>query len=172
MPDNATSLGSFWADFWYTGPTCLSCWVCACSLIDAWRPTSCVVSLSLRHPTFYGTLFSTWCSSGRFLISANFAKIDTFQADSYSRFIIGRNVRRRKIVFRKIVIFRKFSKFISGEIGLLDDIMWSVTTWYPANTRRWANVGLMLAQRLRRWANIKPTLFQRLCGVIVHTEHQ
>ena len=28
----------------------------------------------------------------------------------------------------------------------------------PANTRRWINVGLMLAQRLRRWTNIKPTM--------------
>ena len=33
---------------------------------------------------------------------------------------------------------------------------------HPANTRRWTNVGLMLAHRLRRWANIKPTLIQRL----------
>ena len=29
----------------------------------------------------------------------------------------------------------------------------------PANTRRWPNAGLMLAQRLRRWANIKPALW-------------
>ena len=27
--------------------------------------------------------------------------------------------------------------------------------------RRWANVGLMLAQRHRRWANSQPTLAQR-----------
>ena len=33
---------------------------------------------------------------------------------------------------------------------------------YPANTRRWTNVGLMLGQRRRRWANINPTLVQRL----------
>ena len=32
----------------------------------------------------------------------------------------------------------------------------------PASTRRWANVGLMLAQRRRRCANIKTTLTQRL----------
>ena len=32
----------------------------------------------------------------------------------------------------------------------------------PRNTRRWNNVGLMMAQRRRRWANIKPTLAQRL----------
>ena len=32
---------------------------------------------------------------------------------------------------------------------------------FPANMRRWTNVGLMLAQRLRRWPNIKPTLVQR-----------
>ena len=32
----------------------------------------------------------------------------------------------------------------------------------PVNTRRWSNVGLMLAHRLRRWSNIKPTLLQRL----------
>ena len=32
----------------------------------------------------------------------------------------------------------------------------------PANTRRWPNVGLMLARRRRRWANLSPTLDQRL----------
>ena len=32
----------------------------------------------------------------------------------------------------------------------------------PANTRRSANVGLMLGQRRRRWPNIKPTLAERL----------
>ena len=32
----------------------------------------------------------------------------------------------------------------------------------PANTRRWPNVGLILAHRLRRWPNINPTLGQRL----------
>ena len=38
----------------------------------------------------------------------------------------------------------------------------------PANMRRWANVGLLLAHRLRRWPKSKPTLAQRLmisvCG--------
>ena len=29
---------------------------------------------------------------------------------------------------------------------------------YPANTRRWSNVGLLLGHRLRRWPNIKPAL--------------
>ena len=33
---------------------------------------------------------------------------------------------------------------------------------YPANTRRWPNVGLMLGQRRRRWANVSPTLGQHL----------
>ena len=33
---------------------------------------------------------------------------------------------------------------------------------FPANTRRWLNVVLMLGQRRRQWANIKPTLRQRL----------
>ena len=33
---------------------------------------------------------------------------------------------------------------------------------FPANTKRSANVGLMLAHRLRRWPNIKPPLGQRL----------
>ena len=33
------------------------------------------------------------------------------------------------------------------------------------NTRRWPNVGLMLAQRRRRWANIKPTLGERMMFV-------
>ena len=34
-------------------------------------------------------------------------------------------------------------------------------TRYPSNTRRWANVVLMLGQRRRRWPNIKTTLAQR-----------
>ena len=38
----------------------------------------------------------------------------------------------------------------------------------PANMRRWANFGLLLAHRLRRWPKRKPTLAQRLmisvCG--------
>ena len=32
---------------------------------------------------------------------------------------------------------------------------------FPANMRRWPNVGLLLGQRRRRWANSKPTLGQR-----------
>ena len=28
---------------------------------------------------------------------------------------------------------------------------------YPANMRRWPNVGVLLAHRLRRWPNSKPT---------------
>ena len=42
------------------------------------------------------------------------------------------------------------------------------TTNIPANTRRWPNVGLMLAQRRRRWANVSPTLGQQLvfAGII------
>ena len=35
-------------------------------------------------------------------------------------------------------------------------------TGFPANMRRWPNVGLLLAHRLRRWPNSKPTLGQRL----------
>ena len=31
----------------------------------------------------------------------------------------------------------------------------------PENRGRWANAGLMLAQRLRRWTSIKPALVQR-----------
>ena len=39
----------------------------------------------------------------------------------------------------------------------------------PANTTRWNNNVLMLAQRLRRWPNIKTSLFQRtvLAGIIM-----
>ena len=33
---------------------------------------------------------------------------------------------------------------------------------YPANTRHWINVDLMLTQSRRRWANIKSTLIQCL----------
>ena len=42
---------------------------------------------------------------------------------------------------------------------------------FPANTRRWTSVGLMLAHRLRRWANLKPALFQcsRFCWVMTCT---
>ena len=36
-------------------------------------------------------------------------------------------------------------------------------TLYPANMRRWPNVGLRLAHRLRRWANRKPTLAHIPC---------
>ena len=39
---------------------------------------------------------------------------------------------------------------------------------FPADTRRWINVGLALVHRLRRWTNAKPTLIQRLesAGII------
>ena len=33
---------------------------------------------------------------------------------------------------------------------------------FPANRRRWHNVGIMLTHRLRRWANINPALNQCL----------
>ena len=36
------------------------------------------------------------------------------------------------------------------------------TTVWPADTRRWINVGLTLVHRLRRWTNVNPTLIQRL----------
>ena len=32
----------------------------------------------------------------------------------------------------------------------------------PANTKRWPDVGLLLAHRLCRWTNIKTTLIKRL----------
>ena len=48
---------------------------------------------------------------------------------------------------------------------LIDFILFSIT-WLslhiPANTTRWPNAGLMLAQRRRRWANISPALGQRV----------
>ena len=34
--------------------------------------------------------------------------------------------------------------------------------FFHANTKRWPNVGLMLAHRLRRWPNLSPTLGQRV----------
>ena len=37
--------------------------------------------------------------------------------------------------------------------------------WFPANTRRLPNAGLMLAQRLRRWPNIKPALGEYIVSV-------
>ena len=42
----------------------------------------------------------------------------------------------------------------------------------PANTRRPANVGLLLGQRRRRLPNIKATLVGRLvfAGIVVHTD--
>ena len=36
----------------------------------------------------------------------------------------------------------------------------------PAYTRRQANVGFLLVQRLRRWANSKPTLDYKISSVI------
>ena len=44
--------------------------------------------------------------------------------------------------------------------------------YIPANTTRWSNDVLMLAQRLRRWPNIKTSLFQRvvLAGMNVSTD--
>ena len=39
---------------------------------------------------------------------------------------------------------------------------------FPAYTRRWPNVGLLLGQRRRRWANSKPTLGQRLMFAGLH----
>ena len=38
----------------------------------------------------------------------------------------------------------------------------SDTTVFPANMRRWPNVGALLAYCLRRWPNGKPTLRQCL----------
>ena len=38
-----------------------------------------------------------------------------------------------------------------------------LTVPFPANTRRWANAGLRLAQRRRRCANLKPSLVVTLC---------
>ena len=45
---------------------------------------------------------------------------------------------------------------------------------YPANMRRWANVGSLLGHRRRRWPNSKPTLGQRLifCRVAVRCSVQ
>ena len=34
--------------------------------------------------------------------------------------------------------------------------------FYPANMRRWPNIGLLLAHRLRSWPNSKSALSQRL----------
>ena len=36
--------------------------------------------------------------------------------------------------------------------------------FYPANMRRWPNIGLLLAHRLRSWPNSKSALSQRLGG--------
>ena len=44
----------------------------------------------------------------------------------------------------------------------VDELHGVCCTSFPANTRRWTNAGLMLAQRRRRWANITPALAQRL----------
>ena len=42
---------------------------------------------------------------------------------------------------------------------------------YPANMRRWHNVGLLLGQRRRRWANSTPTISQRpmFAGYAMHS---
>ena len=39
---------------------------------------------------------------------------------------------------------------------------WEIKCSDPANTRRWPNAGLLLAQRRRRWVNISPALSQSL----------
>ena len=40
----------------------------------------------------------------------------------------------------------------------------------PANTKHWANVGLMLDHRLRRWANIKPLWLNASYLLSLHQE--
>ena len=42
-------------------------------------------------------------------------------------------------------------------------VVYMAVSAFPANTRHWANVGLLLSHRLRRWANINPALTQCLC---------
>ena len=53
---------------------------------------------------------------------------------------------------------------VSGTQHLLFKFIFTLVSFeseFPANMRRWPNVGLMLAHRLRRWPNSKPTLVQR-----------
>ena len=43
-----------------------------------------------------------------------------------------------------------------------------LATGFPAETRRWINVGLTLVHRLRRWTKVKPTLIQCLVSAGLH----
>ena len=59
--------------------------------------------------------------------------------------------------------------WVTQSVHLICNIM----AGYRANTTRWPNAGLMLAQRRRRWANISPALVQRVvfagrCPAIHH----
>ena len=54
--------------------------------------------------------------------------------------------------FGTITLPTKIRRFISFESLVKEN-----ESHYPADPRRWTNVGLMLDQRLRRWTNIKPT---------------
>ena len=58
-------------------------------------------------------------------------------------------------------IWKYFASIIPYTQQTRDVDLMLVWCW-PANTRRWTNVGLMVAHRLRRWATIKPTSGQRL----------
>ena len=57
-----------------------------------------------------------------------------------------------------LILLSRGPSYIYVRIGRLQT---SDSDVYPANTRRWPNVGLTLAHRLRRWPNISPTLGQR-----------
>ena len=63
-----------------------------------------------------------------------------------------------KLAWVKMPILRTIS---SQSSDFLTGIAYTVVN-SPANTRRWINVGLILARRLRRRPNIKTTLDQRL----------
>ena len=45
---------------------------------------------------------------------------------------------------------------------VVEKLCMSVWWMFPADTRRWLNVGYTLVQRRRRWTNVKPTFIQRL----------
>ena len=74
----------------------------------------------------------------------------------------------------KVIVTTSLCLMLGHHLRLWIDMNPSAgSSFFPVNTRRWDNVGLMLGQRRRRWANIKPTLSQRFvfAGLLVWTIH-
>ena len=73
------------------------------------------------------------------------------------------NFRRQNMTSTDVRFWRL--KSVPALKGLIQDNLRFLVGWtsedYPANTKCWYNVSLVMDQRHRRWANIKPTFRQR-----------